>query len=187
MWGIRWKILPCFRNRKGESVFFIQRRAINIPSFLCSRPAGPAEFLPILLSATSNNPIYDPLTSSSATPQTSLPLPATSLPQFLTDLSSRFTEDQDSLKNILESILSFLFQEFFKAQPPVDLVGGEWRKWIGALEVLVQVKGIAALVPKLAVFFLASASPEQIEWFSLLGPLTRLSVFPREWVSSLKR
>jgi ubiquitin conjugation factor E4 B len=39
----------------------------------------------------------------------------------------------------------------------------------------------------LAVFFLASANPEQIEWFSLLGPLTRLSVFPREWVSSWQR
>ncbi|KAJ9110282.1 hypothetical protein QFC19_001685 [Naganishia cerealis] len=149
-----------------------------------NRPAGPAEFLPILLSATSATGGYDPLTSSaSAETATNLPLQPSSLPQFLADLSARFSTDTDSLRNILESILSFLFQEFFKAVPPVDLVSGEWRKWIGALEVLVQVKGIAALVPKLAVFYLASASPDQIEWFSLLGPLTRLSVFPREWPS----
>jgi ubiquitin conjugation factor E4 B len=114
---------------------------------IISRPAGPAEFLPILLSATSSAPAYDPLTSS--TPSASsknLPLQPDSLPQFLVDLSARFASDTDSLRNILESILSFLFQEFFKAAPPVDLVGGEWRKWIGALEVLVQVKGIAAMV-----------------------------------------
>jgi ubiquitin conjugation factor E4 B len=139
--------------------------------------------LPILLSATSNNPIYDPLTSSTSAAQPSVPLPPSSLPQFLTDLSARFTSDPAALPPILESILSHLFQSFFQVQPPVDLVGGEWRKWIGALEVLVSVKGIAQLVPSLAVFFLASAAPEQVEWFSLLGPLTRLSVFPREWVS----
>ncbi|KAJ9117556.1 hypothetical protein QFC22_004406 [Naganishia vaughanmartiniae] len=151
------------------------------------RPAGPAEFLPILLSATSSAPAYDPLTSSAPVPSsTNLPLQPDALPQFLADLSARFASDTDSLRNILESILSFLFQEFFKAVPPVDLVSGEWRKWIGALEVLVQVKGIAAMVPNLAVFFLANASPEQIEWFSLLGPLTRLSVFPREWPSVWK-
>ncbi|GHJ85049.1 hypothetical protein NliqN6_1451 [Naganishia liquefaciens] len=150
------------------------------------RPAGPAEFLPILLSATSNNPIYDPLTSSTSAAQPSVPLPPSSLPQFLTDLSARFTSDPAALSPILESILSHLFQSFFQVQPPVDLVGGEWRKWIGALEVLVSVKGIAQLVPSLAVFFLASAAPEQVEWFSLLGPLTRLSVFPREWPSVWK-
>lgn len=91
--------------------------------------------------------MYDPLTSSaSVKAPTSLPLQPDSLPQFLSDLSTGFATDTDSLRNILESIFSFLFQEFFKAQPPVDLVGGEWRKWIGALEVMVQVKGIAALV-----------------------------------------
>jgi ubiquitin conjugation factor E4 B len=111
------------------------------------RPAGPAEFLPILLSVASASPIYDPLTSSSTTKTpTALPLQPDVLPQFLADLSARFASDTDSLRNILESIFSFLFQEFFKANPPVDLVGGEWRKWIGALEVMVQVKGIAALV-----------------------------------------
>lgn len=38
-------------------------------------------------------------------------------------------------------------------------------------------------IPKLSVWYLATAGPEQIEWMSLLGPLTRLSVFPRDFVS----
>lgn len=38
-------------------------------------------------------------------------------------------------------------------------------------------------MPSLKVWFEESAKPEQIEWFSLLGPITRLSVFPREFVS----
>jgi len=43
---------------------------------------------------------------------------------------------------------------------------------------------IAALqLPTLKVWFETTAKPEQIEWFSLLGPITRLSVFPREFVS----
>jgi ubiquitin conjugation factor E4 B len=103
--------------------------------------------------------MYDPLTSSSTvkTP-TNLPLQPDSLPQFLADLSTRFASDTDSLKNILESIFSFLFQEFFKANPPVDLVGGEWRKWVGALEVMVQVKGIAALVSQKSLIQLTCIS-----------------------------
>jgi hypothetical protein len=38
-------------------------------------------------------------------------------------------------------------------------------------------------LPTLKVWFETTAKPEQIEWFSLLGPITRLSVFPREFVS----
>ncbi|KAJ9098222.1 hypothetical protein QFC21_004551 [Naganishia friedmannii] len=117
------------------------------------RAAGPAEFLPILLSATCSAQGYDPLTSSTPSTRTTanLALQPDALPQFLTDLAARFTitdaadDDPDSLHRILESVLSFLFQEFFKAAPPVDLVGGEWRRWVGAVEVLVQVKAIAAL------------------------------------------
>lgn len=145
------------------------------------KPVGPAEFLPILLNSSTISRPSDPLTASAPVLSSSIrpALEPSELPSFLSDLANRFAGD--GLDGIFEATLSFLFQEYFKIVPQPDLVGDQWRDYLGALFLLCQVKAIAAMIPKLSVWYLSSAPPEQIEWMSLLGPLTRLSVFPRDF------
>jgi ubiquitin conjugation factor E4 B len=69
---------------------------------------------------------------------------------------------------------------------------------LGAVETLVQVKPIAAIVsstlrhiadmqlPTLPVWVAPGVDAPKLEWQSLLGPLTRLSVYPREFVSPMQ-
>ena len=104
----------------------------------------------------SNSTASDPYSSSSSTPSSALsPLPRTlpltpaDLPAFLTDLTNRFKEE--GLDGILESVCSEFFQGFFKRQVDgagVDLLGQEWRAWVGGVGVLTSVKGIAAKVSR---------------------------------------
>ena len=147
---------------------------------------GPAEFLPLLL-AVNSGPI-DPYSNSSsssvpsiATRPHALALSPTDLPYFLNDLSSRFQEE--GLDHILENVLSHVFQAYYKITPPPDILNNEWKAWAGAINTLTSVKGIAAQFPRLSVWFDKAALPHQIEWLSLLGPLTRLSVFPKDFPS----
>ena len=104
----------------------------------------------------SNSTASDPYSNSSSTPSSALtPLPRTlpltpaDLPAFLTDLTNRFKEE--GLDGILESVCSEFFQGFFKRQVDgagVDLLGQEWRAWVGGVGVLTSVKGIAAKVSR---------------------------------------
>lgn len=144
------------------------------------KPVGPAEFLPILLDSYSD--ASDPYTSKAKA--TSHALSPSEIAPFLSDLAARFADD--GLDAILESILSYLFQSYYQIQPPPDLMGNEWRRYLGAINVLTQVKPIAGMLPRLGVWFQVSAKAHEIEWFSLLGPLTRLNVFPREFPSIWK-
>lgn len=111
------------------------------------KPTGPSEFLPILLSLTPTGPTanIDPLTSTLA-PIPSMPtaLGPTDLIPFLSDLAAGFSSD--TLADVLTPTLSLFFQEWFKLSPAPDLMGTEWRRYLGAVVTLVQVKAIAALV-----------------------------------------
>lgn len=115
-----------------------------------SKPTGPAEFLPILLALTPNTSASangDPLTSSGPTqklPSTSTALGVAELLPFLNDLASRFSGE--TLADVVTPTLSLFFQEWFKLSPTPDVLGNDWRKYLGAVATLVQVKGIAALV-----------------------------------------
>ena len=119
-----------------------------IPS--SSRPTGPAEFLPILLALTpktSSAADDHSLTSSgSSVGANSVPaaLGATDLLPFLNDLAAGFAGD--TLADVITPTLSLFFQEWFKISPTPDLLGDEWRRYMGAVATLVQVKAIAALV-----------------------------------------
>lgn len=68
---------------------------------------------------------------------------------------------------------------------PEGLAGGDasWRGIISALEVLVSVKSIANMITRLPDWNPPNAQPQTIEVVSLFGPLLRLGVFEREWVS----
>jgi ubiquitin conjugation factor E4 B len=86
----------------------------------------------------------DPLTSSGTSSSKSTAIPPGDLLPFLNDLASGFASD--TLADVLTPTLSLFFQEWFQLSPTPDLLGNEWRRYLGAVAVLVQVKGIAALV-----------------------------------------
>ncbi|KLT45417.1 hypothetical protein CC85DRAFT_282483 [Cutaneotrichosporon oleaginosum] len=153
------------------------------PQPAARRDVGPAEFLPLLLGvgdSEDSNP-GDPYTSSTAERlvihQGALQ-PSDLLP-FLNDLVAGFPDG--SFADVITPTLSLFFQKWFQISPQPDLLGNDWRKYIGAMSTLVQVKGIAALLPSLPVWVAPNVQGSTLEWKSLLGPLTRLSVFPREF------
>ncbi|BEI85504.1 hypothetical protein CcaverHIS002_0509050 [Cutaneotrichosporon cavernicola] len=108
---------------------------------------GPAEFLPLLLGVNggANSNAGDPYTSSTAEPavvhQGALK-PSDLLP-FLNDLIAGFPDG--SFADVITPTLSLFFQKWFQITPPADLLGDDWRKYLSAVNLLVQVKGIAAL------------------------------------------
>ncbi|KAL1411414.1 Ubiquitin conjugation factor E4 [Vanrija albida] len=145
-----------------------------------SRPVGPAEFLPLLLGVTSpSTGNSDPLSSSSVATQSKGALAPSDLVPFLNDLAAGFTDG--SMADVITPTLSLFFQEWFKIIPTPDLLGNDWRNYLGAVSLLVQVKPIAALLPSLPVWVAPGVTAARLEWQSLLGPLTRLSVYPREF------
>lgn len=98
-----------------------------------NKPVGPAEFLPILLS----------ITNSSDTPSTSA-LSSDDVLPFLNDLANGLAAEQ--LLDTISPTLSLLIQEWFRITPSPDLMGDEWRRYVGAVGTLTQVKQIAAAV-----------------------------------------
>jgi ubiquitin conjugation factor E4 B len=142
-----------------------------------SKPLGCAEFLPILLALNAST------------------LSSTELLPFLNDLSGSFGQSNE-MADVITPTLSLLFQEWFKITPTPDLLGSEWKQYLGAMNTMAQVKGIAASVsctylhqlkqtqlPTLPIWVAPGVTAPKVEWQSLLGPLSRLSVFPREFVS----
>ncbi|KAL7421849.1 Ubiquitin conjugation factor E4 [Cryptotrichosporon argae] len=151
-----------------------------------NRPVGPAEFLPILLAVspiTSTN--VDPLTSNSEPVAAPIrgPLGANDLLPFLADLAAGA---EDRLAAVITPTMSLFFQEWYRITPTPDILGEDWRRFIGAMDVLVKVKGIAAILPILPVWVAPNVTAPKIEWQSLLGPLSRLSVYPHDAPSVYK-
>lgn len=106
------------------------------------KATGPAEFLPLLLALNDPSP-GDPL-SGSAAQQTQGVIPASDIPQFLADLAAGF--DSDTLADVITPTLSLFFQRWFSITPSPDLIGDHWRKYLGAVAALTQVKPIAQIV-----------------------------------------
>lgn len=66
---------------------------------------------------------------------------------FLGDLLAGFPDG--SFADVITPTLSLFFQQWFQITPTPDLLGDDWRKYLGAVSLLVQVKGIASLVSHL--------------------------------------
>lgn len=113
-----------------------------------SKPLGPAEFLPLLLSLTppANSSNGDPLTADRGEIRLSASAALTpgELSPFLNDIATG--SSQEMLADVLTPTLSLFFQEWFKISPTPDLLGDDWRRFLGAVVLLTQVKGIAAAV-----------------------------------------
>ncbi|WRT66506.1 uncharacterized protein IL334_003465 [Kwoniella shivajii] len=137
------------------------------------RPAP--EFLPLLLSSTSESAAA--FTAESEPVQKVEPgvLSDADLLPFLNDLAVGFPSG--TMADVITPTLSLFFQEWYKITPTPDLLGSDWRKYLGAVALLVQ-------LPTLPIWVAPGVTAPKLEWQSLLGPLTRLSVFPREFVSS---
>lgn len=76
---------------------------------------------------------------------------------FLNDLVAGFPEG--SFAAVITPTLSLFFQEWFKISPTPTIIGTEWRQYLGAVSLLVQVKPIAALVCQVALDNADSAVP----------------------------
>nr|XP_018262826.1 ubiquitin-conjugation factor E4 B [Kwoniella dejecticola CBS 10117]OBR84984.1 ubiquitin-conjugation factor E4 B [Kwoniella dejecticola CBS 10117] len=146
------------------------------------KSVGPAEFLPLLLSVTAGaDSNGDQYTTSVQRPaqMSSGALTGADLLPFLNDLAIGFPSE--TMTDVITPTLSLFFQEWYKISPTPDILGSDWRRYLGAVALLVQVKSIAAILPTLPIWLAPDVNASKLEWQSLLGPLTRLSVFPREF------
>lgn len=151
-----------------------------------SRDIGAPELIIPLLSLSA----LSPLSSSSSS---STVLTPTEIEPFLNDLARRFGPDPNSatspddfseLEGILAPVVrSLLFHESLSR--PEGLGGGDagWRGVVSGLEALVGVKPIAEMIVGMEEWIPEGAGPQDFERLSLMGPLCKLGVFTREWVS----
>lgn len=102
---------------------------------------------------------------------------------FLQDLGRRFEPDNE-LDGILGPVVRLLLFHISLFRPE-GLGGGDsiWRGVIGGLEALVSIKSIAVMITRLPEWLPANATASTFERVTLMGPLCRLGVFGREWVS----
>lgn len=141
------------------------------------RPIGAPELVTPLLSLSAlsapllSGPIADPYT-----------LEASNIEQFIQELARRFEDDE--LEGVLGPVVKeLLFHEcLFR---PEGLAGGDagWRGVVSGLELLVSIKSVASMITRMVEFNPPEATASTIEKVSLMGPLCRLGVFGKEWVS----
>ena len=138
---------------------------------------GPIELVEALISVSS---LATPLLSNSTSSSILAP---SDVEQFLQDLARRFEPDNEIDEILGPVVRGLCFHESLKR--PEGLAGGDtsWRGIISGLEVLVSVKSIANMIPRLEEWNPMDASAHDFENRSLLGSLLRLGVFEREWVS----
>lgn len=102
---------------------------------------------------------------------------------FLQDLARRFEPDNE-IDGVLGPVVTQLcfHESLFR---PEGLAGGDtsWRGVISGLEALVSIKSVALMITRLEQWNPEGATAANFERASLLGPLLRLGVFEREWVS----
>ncbi|KZT60276.1 hypothetical protein CALCODRAFT_429528 [Calocera cornea HHB12733] len=126
--------------------------------------------------------LVQPLLQLNALPLNAPPtaMSPSELEGFVSDLAKRF--DGDGLEDIMGPVVNGvmnLLKEYQFEMP--NIMGEEWRKVTAALEALVSVKSVAQMLPTLDTWDPDQAPGNLWELLSLLGPLLRLSVFPREW------
>ncbi|WWC62119.1 uncharacterized protein I303_104710 [Kwoniella dejecticola CBS 10117] len=151
----------------------IARLSLDTATMASSKSVGPAEFLPLLLSVTAGaDSNGDQYTTSVQRPaqMSSGALTGADLLPFLNDLAIGFPSE--TMTDVITPTLSLFFQEWYKISPTPDILGSDWRRYLGA---------VALLLPTLPIWLAPDVNASKLEWQSLLGPLTRLSVFPREF------
>ncbi|KAI0365724.1 ubiquitin conjugation factor E4 [Pilatotrama ljubarskyi] len=140
-----------------------------------SKPLGPAELVPSLMSLSTLSGPYLALSTSHSL------LDASEIELFLQDLVRRFEPD-----NELDSVLGPVVQQLcFHPSIQEGFANDGWRSVISGLEALLSMKPIAAMITRLPQWNPDVPAP-QFEKASLLGPLLGLGVFEREWPNIAK-
>lgn len=130
----------------------------------------------------------------------SLPIPGTSaitstdLPALLQDLAARFSPSaandfEGGLEDIVGPLINDLGMRLITNR--VDIGGGGqggtgWRELVGAVQSLLENKGVAMMVPEVKNWDVSSnprATASALELATVLGPFLRLSTFPDAFVS----
>lgn len=151
-------------SQRSEHCF---RRLIGAPEL-----TKPLLSLSALSAPLFSGPVADPYT-----------LDSSEIGQFLQELIRRF--ENDELEGVFGPVIkALLFHEsLFHAEGLVS-VDAAWRGVIGGLEMLMSNKSVAILMTQMPEFNPSDATAATIEKTSLLGPLCRLSIFGKEWVST---
>lgn len=144
-----------------------------------SLPFGAPELLEPLLSLSA---LTSPLFSSPADDPNKLT--SSDIEQFLQELTRRF--DGDELEGVLGPVIKgLLFHEsLFRPEGLTNRDAG-WRGVVGAMELLVSIRSIAVMITQMPEFNPPEATAPTFETVSLMGPLCRLGIFGREWVSKI--
>lgn len=111
-------------------------------------------------------------------------LSSSDVDRLIGDLVNRFAPEGDTLDDILSPLIRLLLFHPSLAQPD-GLSGADsgWRAILIGLEVLLKHKPLCQMITRLQEWCPENADAAHIETMSLLGPLARLGVFAREWVS----
>lgn len=110
-------------------------------------------------------------------------LSSSEVPQFLSDIVQRFEPDNE-LDGVLGPVVRLLLWHGSLArQDGIAGADAGWRSVVAGVEALVSIKAIAAMIPRLPEWNPEIATPATFEFVSLMGPLLRLGVFERDWVS----
>jgi hypothetical protein len=136
---------------------FLTRQAFDLAKLILhnpclnSKPLGPAEFLPVLLSVINPSPSH---------PIPSKHLASLPFQQLLADLASKFSQGEEFANEILSPIFSLLLQEFWngKREDNQDLGGDGWRTYLSAIGRVAEVKEVASLV-RASPYVSSRASP----------------------------
>lgn len=168
-------------------------------SFAAWLPVFTAVLLIAPFSAASSKPIgpleLEPLLVSTSNPSPTLPLQSTDLPNLMQDLSARFVpsaanDHEAGLEEIIGPLVNKLGLALVTNR--TDIGGGgkpsghSWRDAVLALQSLAENKGVASMLPEVSNWDVSAdprATPPALEMASLLGPFLRLSTFPDAFVS----
>jgi ubiquitin conjugation factor E4 B len=172
------KCPKCFLNLQGW--FLLQQNLISATELPPNRrPLGPPELVAPLLSLSAlSAPLLSTATSAGVLGPSDIEL-------FLQDLARRFEPDNE-IDDILGPVVrQLLFHESLWRSEGLGGGDASWRGVVTGLEVLVSVKSIAIMLTRMPEWIPANVTAASFERVTLLGPLCRLGVFAREWVSLL--
>jgi ubiquitin conjugation factor E4 B len=82
-------------------------------------------------------------------------------------------------------VRQLLFHESLGTRNGLADPDASWRGVLGGLEALVSVKSIAVMITRMPEWLPSNVTAASFEKVTLLGPLSRLGVFSREWVRVL--
>ena len=118
--------------------------------------------------------------SSESNPNT---LSASDITPFIQELANRFEPDNE-IDGVLGPVVkALLFHESLFRPDGIAGVDAGWRGVVGGLELLVSIKSVAKMVTRMEEWIPANTLPQNFERMSLMGPLCRLGLFSRDWVS----